>query len=189
VLDALLAGPWAGSVESTVPTAGTLLVTVTDVRAMPGVGQWLTAASTDAARRPPGPTSGPSGASIVIPVRYDGVDLAEVAQRCGMTPADVVAAHTASRFTVEFFGFAPGFAYLTGLDARLQLPRRDSPRTGVPAGAVAIAGPQSVVYPGGTPGGWHLIGTTDRRLWDEDRDPPALLAVGDGVRFESVGDP
>ena len=80
-------------------------------------------------------------------------------------------------------GFAPGFAYLRGLDEALWVPRRSTPRTRVPAGSVAIASTYSAVYPGVSPGGWHLLGSTSTRVWDVDRDPPALLEPGTDVRF------
>ena len=114
---------------------------------------------------------------------YDGPDLAEVAERTGMRVEDVVALHAARTYTVYLLGFVPGFAYLGDLDERLALPRRASPRTRVPAGAVAIAGRQTAVYPLATPGGWHLVGRTDAVLLDVARTPPALLAPGDRVRF------
>ena len=118
-----------------------------------------------------------------IRVAYDGPDLAEVAERTGLRPDDVVALHADATYTVYLLGFVPGFAYLGDLDARLALPRRASPRTRVPRGAVAIAGRQTAVYPLATPGGWHLIGRTDATLLDVARTPPALLAPGDRVRF------
>jgi KipI family sensor histidine kinase inhibitor len=88
-----------------------------------------------------------------------------------------------SSFRVDFCGFAPGFAYLTGLDEALWLPRRSTPRTRVPAGSVAIASEYSAVYPGASPGGWHLLGTTSAQVWDPDRVRPALLEPGTKVRF------
>jgi KipI family sensor histidine kinase inhibitor len=84
---------------------------------------------------------------------------------------------------VAFGGFAPGFAYLVGGDPRLQVPRRDSPRTSVPAGSVGLAGEFSGVYPRSSPGGWQLIGRTELAMWDVRRDPPALLVAGATVRF------
>lgn len=116
---------------------------------------------------------------------YDGPDLAAVAELTGLTEEEVVAAHTGSSWQVAFGGFAPGFAYLAGGDPRLQVPRRDQPRTTVPAGSVGLAGEFSGVYPRASPGGWQLIGRTDLVLWDLDRDPPALLAAGLRVRFEA----
>jgi KipI family sensor histidine kinase inhibitor len=126
----------------------------------------------------------PAGREWVIPVRYDGPDLAAVARDTGLPPDEVVARHAGGRYTVLLLGFVPGFAYLGGLDPALALPRRASPRRRVPAGSVAIAGEQTAVYPLDTPGGWHLIGSTGLRLFDPGRDPPALLRVGDHVRFE-----
>jgi KipI family sensor histidine kinase inhibitor len=124
-----------------------------------------------------------SGRLVRVPVRYDGEDLAEVAGLTGLPVGEVVRRHAAARYTVAFSGFAPGFGYLVGLDEALRVPRRDSPRERVPAGAVAIAGPYTGVYPRATPGGWRLIGSTDVVLFDADRDPPALFGPGDRVRF------
>jgi KipI family sensor histidine kinase inhibitor len=98
----------------------------------------------------------------------------------------VVAAHTGAPWRVAFGGFVPGFAYLAGGDPRLDVPRRDEPRTRVPAGSVALAGEFSGVYPRETPGGWQLIGRTDAALWDIDRDEPALLTAGMTVRFREA---
>ena len=118
---------------------------------------------------------------------YDGPDLAEVARLTGLDESEVVAAHTGTPWRIAFGGFAPGFAYLTGGDERLRVPRRDEPRTTVPAGAVGLAGEFSGVYPRPSPGGWQLIGSTEARLWDPDRDPPALLEPGGWVRFVEAG--
>lgn len=124
-----------------------------------------------------------SSPPVPVPVRYDGADLDHVAELTGLSPAQVVAAHTATPWTVAFCGFAPGFAYLTGGDPRLAVPRRPSPRALVPRGSVALAGPYSAVYPGDSPGGWQLIGRTDAPVWDLARDPPALLRPGVRVSF------
>ena len=126
-------------------------------------------------------------ADVEIDVVYDGADLEEVARLTGLTPDDVVAAHTAAPMRVGFGGFAPGFAYLVGGDERLNVPRRAEPRTRVPAGSVGLAGEFSGVYPRESPGGWQLIGRTDAVLWDVDRDPPALLTPGSWVRFRAIG--
>jgi KipI family sensor histidine kinase inhibitor len=123
---------------------------------------------------------------IDIPVRYggdDGPDLDAVAERTGLTPAQVIELHSSVVYRAYMLGFAPGFAYLGELPAQLQLPRRDTPRQRVPAGSVAIAGRQTAVYPLSTPGGWHLVGRTDAVAWDVQRSPPALIAAGDAVRF------
>ncbi|MEN4474033.1 allophanate hydrolase subunit 1 [Mycolicibacterium cosmeticum] len=125
-----------------------------------------------------------AGPDVVIDVVYDGADLDAVAELTGLTRAQVVAAHTGSLWQVGFGGFAPGFAYLVGGDPRLQVPRRAEPRTRVPAGAVALAGEFSGVYPRETPGGWQLIGRTDAVMWDINRDQPALLVPGMTVRFQ-----
>ncbi|WP_067834798.1 5-oxoprolinase subunit B family protein [Nocardia lijiangensis] len=124
---------------------------------------------------------------IVIPVRYDGADLADVADLLGMTEDEVIAAHTGTVWRCAFVGFAPGFGYLESPDGRLTVPRRDTARTSIPEGAVALAGGYSAVYPRSTPGGWQLIGRTDLPMWDVDRDPPALIRVGGMVRFEVAG--
>ncbi len=118
-----------------------------------------------------------------IPVWYDGADLADVADRSGLSRETVIAHHTAATYTVQALGFVPGFGYLGDLHPSLQLPRRDRPRTRVPAGSVAIAGAMTAVYPFGTPGGWHLIGRTDCVMFDASREPAALLAAGDIVRL------
>lgn len=123
---------------------------------------------------------------IEIPVTYDGEDLAEVAQTLGMDASEIVRRHTASEWSVAFTGFAPGFAYLTGGDPIFNVPRRSVPRTRVPAGAVALAGKFSAVYPQDTPGGWQLIGKTKTAMWDLSRDEPALLQPGYRVRFVDV---
>ncbi|PVE10606.1 5-oxoprolinase subunit B family protein [Streptomyces scopuliridis] len=121
--------------------------------------------------------------TVELPVRYDGPDLAEVAALWGVPAEEVARIHSAAEFRVAFCGFAPGFGYLTGLPARYAVPRRPTPRTAVPPGSVALAGPYTGVYPRSSPGGWQLIGTTDTVLWDPARVPAALLAPGTRVRF------
>lgn len=123
------------------------------------------------------------GATITIDVDYDGADLAEVAAAVGLTVAEVIEHHTAAEYTVAFCGFMPGFAYMVGLPTLLHLPRRATPRQRVPAGSVAIASEFASIYPRESPGGWHLLGTTDAVLWDDSTTPPALLAPGTTVRF------
>jgi biotin-dependent carboxylase-like uncharacterized protein len=120
---------------------------------------------------------------VVLPVRYEGADLAEVTRTTGLDEAEVVRRHAAATYTVAFGGFMPGFAYLTGLDPALRVPRRSSPRERVPEGSVAIAGEFAAVYPAATPGGWMLLGTCDVPLFDVRREPPALLRPGTRVRF------
>ncbi|MEU9554188.1 5-oxoprolinase subunit B family protein [Streptomyces fumanus] len=136
------------------------------------------------------PVTSDDGDLVDIPVRYDGPDLAEVAALWGVAPREVGARHASVTYRVAFCGFAPGFGYLTGLPPELHVPRRDTPRTRVPAGAVALAGPYSAVYPRATPGGWRLIGTMPDPgpLWDPARERAALLTPGTRVRFVAVGD-
>jgi KipI family sensor histidine kinase inhibitor len=117
-------------------------------------------------------------------VQYDGEDLAACAKRLGIETAELVRRHAAPLYTVAFLGFAPGFPYLTGLDAGLKLPRRADPRARVPAGSVAMADEFTGIYPEATPGGWHLLGRCDALLFDAARAVPALLSPGDRVRFK-----
>ena len=141
----------------------------------------------DLADRLPGlelpPAEAVAGETVEIPVRYDGEDLPEVAGLTGLAPDEVVRRHTAPEYTVAFLGFSPGFPYLVGLDPALEVPRRDTPRTSIPAGSVGLAGNQTGIYPTATPGGWQLIGRTQVTLFDPARDPPALLAPGTRLRF------
>jgi KipI family sensor histidine kinase inhibitor len=122
------------------------------------------------------------GDLVEIPVVYDGEDLEDVAQLLGCDVAEVIRRHTADEWTVAFCGFAPGFGYLTG-ESEWDVPRRESPRTKVPAGSVALAGEFSGVYPRESPGGWQLVGRTSVAVFDLDRDPAALLQPGRRVRF------
>ena len=126
---------------------------------------------------------------VEIPVCYGGAfgpDLDEVAAYCGCSAAQIIQTHTEPRYRVYFLGFLPGFAYLGGLPSSLATPRRSVPRQSVPAGAVGIAGGQTGVYPLETPGGWQIIGRTPLRLFDPERKPPSLLALGDRVKFTAI---
>lgn len=125
----------------------------------------------------------PAGPVILVPVRYDGPDLAETADRSGLAREELIALHTASTYTVWFLGFMPGFAYLGPLDPRIIAPRRPSPRSRVPAGSVAVADGQTAIYPADSPGGWQLIGSTDLRPFDPDGDPASRFRAGDRIRF------
>ena len=129
------------------------------------------------------PAEAVAGETVEVPVRYDGEDLPEVASLTGLEPGEVVRRHTAPEYTVAFLGFSPGFPYLVGLDPALEVPRRDTPRTSIPAGSVGLAGNQTGIYPTASPGGWQLIGRTEVTLFDPARDPPALLAPGTRLRF------
>lgn len=119
-------------------------------------------------------------------VQYDGPDLEAAARTLGMDVVELVRRHTVPVYTVAFLGFAPGFPYLTGLDPLLRLSRRADPRLKVPAGAVAVAGEFCGIYPQATPGGWQVLGRCEVRLFDPGRNPPALLAPGDRVRFKAL---
>lgn len=159
-----------------VPGARTVLVTLADAAERAVAGHWLGSLT---------PTAVAAGqaTTVTIPVRYDGADLDDVARATGLRVDEVIERHQGVTYVSAFCGFAPGFAYLTGLDASLVLPRRATPRTRVPAGAVAIAAAYTAVYPHESPGGWHLLGRTDVALWDLAGDPPARLAPGTHVRF------
>ncbi|MBA2306443.1 MAG: 5-oxoprolinase subunit PxpB [Acidobacteria bacterium] len=132
-----------------------------------------------------------SAAAIEVPVCYGGddfgPDLPAVATAAGLSDEEVVALHTAPDYHVFVVGFVPGFAYMGPVDERLAMPRRSSPRTRVPAGSVAIAAGQTGIYPLETPGGWHLIGRTAVRPFDEGRAQPVLFRPGDRVKFRSIG--
>jgi KipI family sensor histidine kinase inhibitor len=128
-------------------------------------------------------------ASVDIPVCYGGEfgpDLGEVAAHCGLSAERVVELHSSASYVVHFLGFSPGFPYLGGMPEALATPRLASPRVRVPAGSVGIAGAQTGVYPTASPGGWRLIGRTPLRLFDPEHDPPALLAMGNEVRFRPI---
>lgn len=124
-----------------------------------------------------------------IGVRYggdNGPDLADVARITGLSERDVVAKHCTREYSVYFLGFQPGFAYLGDLDPALHVPRRSRPRRLVRAGSVAIGGTQTAIYPFDSPGGWNIIGASDVALFDARRDPAALFAPGDSVRFVEI---
>ncbi|MEV3933361.1 allophanate hydrolase subunit 1 [Streptomyces sp. NPDC049944] len=129
------------------------------------------------------------GEAVEIPVVYDGPDLADVAEAWGVAVGEVPRLHARTEFRVAFCGFAPGFGYLTGLPGHLNVPRRATPRTRVPAGALALAGPYTGVYPRPSPGGWQLIGRMPEpeALWDTGCEPAALFGPGTRVRFVEAG--
>lgn len=123
------------------------------------------------------------GAQHELPICYDGEDLSAVASACGLAPTEVIRLHSSRCYEVGAVGFAPGFAYLGSLDARLVLPRRSTPRQQVPAGSLAIAEQQTAIYPQSSPGGWHLLGRCPLPLFSSRGDPACRLQVGDQVRF------
>jgi 5-oxoprolinase (ATP-hydrolysing) subunit B len=170
--DALRASGLAG-IEDVVPAARTVMVTFRQVDRA-ALDQLLV--PTVEAPRPQGPV-------IEIPVVYDGADLGEVAEATGLSREQVVEVHSSVVYSAAFLGFTPGWAYLVGLPTALQLPRRSTPRTSVAAGSVAIANEFTGVYPTVSPGGWHLLGHTDERMFDVARVKAALVMAGDRVRF------
>jgi KipI family sensor histidine kinase inhibitor len=160
--------------QEVVPGATTLLLDgVVDAPAvLDGLVDW-----------PREPAHGQVHEPVELRVTYDGPDLESVARHTGLGVEEVVERHRGAEFVVAFCGFAPGFAYLSGLPEELHVPRLPEPRSRVPAGSVGLAGTFTGVYPRASPGGWQLIARTDARLWDVERDPPALLAPGTAVRF------
>jgi KipI family sensor histidine kinase inhibitor len=139
--------------------------------------------------RRPQPQGLPEPKCVTIPVLYGGEhgpDLPWVAGRVGLSAEEVVRRHCAVEYRVYMIGFTPGYPYLGELPAELAVPRRDTPRTRVPKGSVAIAQRQTGIYPSESPGGWHIIGWTPVTLFDPRREPPALLEMGDRVRFAPI---
>ncbi|MEU7892166.1 allophanate hydrolase subunit 1 [Nonomuraea sp. NPDC049152] len=182
-LDALLRAERPAGVEEIVPGPETVLV-VTGGGDRPRLRAHLAALADLASAADDAPALAEE--LVTIPVVYDGADLASVADEAGMTVPEVIARHTGRELVVGWLGFAPGFAYLTGLDPALRVPRLTTPRTSVPAGSVAVAGPYAAVYPTASPGGWRLLGRTSLRVWDVRADPPSLLPPGTRVRFEAT---
>jgi KipI family sensor histidine kinase inhibitor len=171
------AGGWAPALLDVVPAARTILL---DGVEEPGVvmhdiQSWSV---------PPIPAGG--GAVIEIHCQYDGPDLPAVAAQWGVSVPEAVRIHASLEHEVAFCGFAPGFAYITGISHSRQVARRDSPRTAVPAGSVALGGLYTGIYPKVSPGGWQVIGHTGAVMWDLGRNPPSLLQAGDRVRFIDV---
>lgn len=163
-----------------VPAAETVLVSVARAADVAGVTELVVSLGETAG---PDPAPGPV---VELDVVYDGPDLDAVAAASKLSVDEVVRRHTEVEYRSRFCGFAPGFAYLDGLDPSLVVPRRAEPRTSVAAGAVAVAGPFTAVYPTSSPGGWNLLGRTDAVLWDAASADPALLPPGTVVRFRPV---
>lgn len=170
--------PVPGVVE-TVPASRTVLLRVEE-------GADLAAVAARAREVTPRDVTAGGAETLEIPVRYDGEDLHDAADRLDIGVEELVHRHTAGEWTVAFCGFAPGFGYLVDPSQEWSTPRRDSPRPAVPPGSVALAAEYSAVYPRQSPGGWQLIGTTDEVLLDTHADPPARLAPGTNVRFVDV---
>jgi len=178
---ALYAAARAASVDATdiVPAARTVLFD--GVADLAGLESWLRTVDLNPAPEPPEPSQ--AGRLVELPTTYDGEDLDDVAGLWGMTRREAVATHTGVELVVAFCGFAPGFAYCTGLPPELAVPRLESPRPRVPAGSVGVAGEFTGVYPRSSPGGWRLLGRTAVTLWEPTAEEPALLAPGTRVRF------
>lgn len=135
------------------------------------------------------PDAGQLLRTIEVPVCYEpqyAPDLDEVAKKTGLPAQEVAGRHAAGEYRVLMIGFAPGHAYMGGLDAKLTVPRRATPRAVVAAGAVAIANEQTVVYPYAISGGWNVIGRTPLKVFDATRPEPSLFAPGDRVRFRAI---
>ena len=181
--DALAAAPPDG-VADLVPAARTVLVAFDPAQvSAAAVRAWIARAATERTQAP----AAPSAASpIILDIAYDGPDLGETAGLLGVGPGELAERHERAEWTVAFTGFAPGFAYLTSPAWTFDVPRLDTPRTRVPAGAVGLAGGFSGAYPRDTPGGWRLIGTTHAALFDPGAPRPALVSPGDRVRFRRV---
>lgn len=178
-LHARLAATRPDGVIDLVPAARTVLVCVDPtVLGLPAARQWIAAAGTTEQG-----DAGAPGALVEVPIAYDGPDLAHAASLLGISVDELIARHRGADWTVAFTGFAPGFGYLVSQEWRVDVPRRASPRTRVPAGAVGLAGEFSGAYPRATPGGWQLIGTTSAPLFSPDAASPVLLPPGTRVRF------
>ncbi len=141
-------------------------------------------------RKTPGRATTAQPRLVEIPVCYEsryGLDLETVARQTGLSPNEIGRRHAHASYRVRCLGFSPGFPYLSGLPRALFVPRRATPRTSMPAGAVAIGGAQTGIYPLPSPGGWNIIGRTPLRLFDPARGPAALLRAGDWIRFVPIG--
>ncbi|CAM3974540.1 5-oxoprolinase/urea amidolyase family protein [Xenorhabdus thuongxuanensis] len=180
LLDSLNMSPILG-IEEIIPAARTLMVRFRPTKIS---NQQLAAeiSSRDLQER-----NHATGKRIEIPVHYNGDDLALVAEILGCTVQEVIQQHTENEYTVAFTGFAPGFAYMVSNTSQWNIPRRKTPRTRIPAGAVALAGEFSSIYPQASPGGWQLIGITTESMWDLSRPSPALLQPGYRVNFRDAG--
>lgn len=132
------------------------------------------------------PAADGDAGTVTLDIVFDGPDLVDVAHLVERSPEELVRVLTTVELSVAFTGFAPGFGYLTGLPPDLHVPRRDTPRTRVPAGSLGLAGAYAGVYPRASPGGWQLVGRTDAVLFDVERDPPALLTPGTRVRLRAA---
>jgi KipI family sensor histidine kinase inhibitor len=184
---ARVAGELAGLVEA-VPTMRSLMVTYDPMATSRAT---LEPAIEDMIEH--GLRTEAAGRDVTLPCCYDdpelAPDLAEVAERTGRSPEQVIAGHLASPFKVYVLGFMPGLAYIAGLDPSLVLPRRADPRVRVPRSSVGIAMNMTTIYPFESPGGWHLIGRTPLWMFDQRREQPVFLAPGDRLTFQRIDRP
>jgi len=194
--------PW-DQVSDVVPAARTILLRTADFPAgeqdddesPPGVdltalgeAALALAAETDEPDSAAEAAADDEAETVTIEVTYDGEDLSDIAEATGLSEAEVVQVHTEAEWSVAFFGFAPGFAYLVSSEERLTVPRRSEPRTSVPSGSVGLAGEFSAVYPRESPGGWQLLGRTEEVMWDATAESPSRLRPGTRVRFVARDD-
>ncbi|QBY01342.1 5-oxoprolinase subunit PxpB [Rhodophyticola sp. CCM32] len=184
-LEAAITGMFIPGIVETVPTYRSLTVHIDPVTVdMEGLQQTLQAL----AARPVAVTARP-GHSWQVPVVYGGSfgpDLEAAAKACGLTPAELVTRHSAGSYTIAMIGFLPGFSYLSGLDPRLAIPRREEPRLQVAASSISIGGAQTAIGSVSGPSGWHMLGRTPARPFVQDRKPQALFAPGDRISFAPI---
>ncbi|TQC44333.1 allophanate hydrolase subunit 1 [Rhodococcus sp. WS4] len=176
-------GPCAQLIRDVVPAAVTVLVVAHSPSDMTALRDHL---RLHVAASSAGTDELVGGRTVVVPIVYDGPDLDAIAAEAGLSRQQVIALHSGAVYSVAFFGFAPGFAYLTGLPEQLRLPRRTNPRPKVPAGSVAIANLQTAIYPGAMPSGWNQLGTAEIDLWDITATPPNRFGLGDRIVFEET---
>lgn len=169
-------------VEECVPGAQTLYVQPRD----PAMSHGALVREIEGLARSSPATSEMSTRVHLVAVTYDGIDLHDVATLTGLSVAEVIRRHAEPTYTVAFLGFSRAFPYLVGLDATLIVPRLASPRPSVPGGSVGMGAGFTGIYPASTPGGWRLLGRTADVFFDERREPPSALCVGDAVRFRAV---
>lgn len=172
---------WNAALEEVVPGHDTLLVVWREGSEPPADAESVLARLSS-----PGAAQEPAAATVTVPVHYDGPDIEAIAALAGIGPEELPEVHSTPTYQAAFVGFSPGFAYLLGGDPRLAVPRRTDPRVRVAKGSVAIAAGYTAIYPSDGPGGWHIIGHTDLRVFDTDRESPLLIEPGTRVIFERV---
>ena len=206
--DSCVAIQFAAGIDASVNARCIALAESLDARALPGVRDVVPTynavtihfdplqthtptlyASLESAARDDAITPQLEARTVEVPVKYGGEhgpDLAAVADFATCSEGDVVRLHTSIVYRVYMLGFLPGFAYMGSVDARIAMPRLDTPRMRVEAGSVGIAGAQTGIYPFDSPGGWRIVGRTSERPFDPMRTQPFLLKAGDLVKFVAV---